>query len=552
MMLGGHAVAQCLRNEGIKHIFSVPGESYIAIVDGLWSIPEIKLITNRQEGCAAFMAEGYAKSTRTVGVCIVTRGPGATNASIAVHSAKYDSVPMVLLVGQVGRGARGREAGQEIDYNQFFGSIAKWVIEINDARHIPRVMTRAFHIARTGRPGPVIVSLPRDVTEEKADIAMVESYPTAHPSPDPALIEEMIGRINAAKKPILLVGSGTQYAGAWQELIDFSEKFHIPVLTSYKRQDAFPNSHANYIGNLSTSNKTLRDLAANDADLVVVLGCRLNQQTSAGFSFPRPGQGFIQIDADEQNIGQNTRPQVGIVADAKRALQEALKHPGPRPNESRASWIAEYHAAQKRYCVPGERPTGRVSMERVMADIRGAQPSTAITTTDAGSFGQWPQRYIEFDHPNSYLSPTLGCMGPGVPSAVAAKLAHPDRLVVAHVGDGGFLMTGQELATAKQYGTKIITIVYNNGGYNSIRMHQEAMFPGHAYGMELENPDLASLGAAYGALGLRVARDEEFLPAFKQAMAADRSALIEVMTDYEYVTPTATLSELSGKTLQGE
>jgi acetolactate synthase-1/2/3 large subunit len=552
MMLGGHAVAQCLRNEGIKHVFSVPGESYIAIVDGLWHIPEIELITNRQEGCAAFMAEGYAKSTRTVGVCIVTRGPGATNASIAIHSAKYDSVPMVLLVGQVGRGARGREAGQELDYNQFFGGIAKWVIEINDAKHIPRVMTRAFHIARTGRPGPVIVSLPRDVTEDKADIAMIDPYPIAQPGPDPKLIEKMIGRINAAKKPIILVGSGTQYAGAWHELIDFSEKFHVPVLTSYKRQDAFPNSHPNYIGNLSSSNKALRDLAVNDADLVVVFGCRLNQQTTGGFSFPRPGQGFIQIDADEQNIGQNSRPEVGIVADAKQALQEALKQPGPRPNESRASWIAEYHTAQKRYCVPGQRPTRRVSMERVMADIRAAQPANAITTTDAGSFGQWPQRYLEFEHPDSYISPTLGCMGPGVPSALAAKLAHPDRLVVAHVGDGGFLMTGQELATAKQYGTHVITIVYNNGGYNSIRMHQEAMFPGHTYGMELENPDFTAMGAAYGALGLKVARDEQFLPAFKQAMAADRSALIEVLTDYEYVTPTATLSELSGKTLQGE
>jgi acetolactate synthase-1/2/3 large subunit len=552
MMLGGHAVAQCLRNEGVKHIFSVPGESYIAIVDGLWNIPEIKLITNRQEGCAAFMAEGYAKSTRTAGVCIVTRGPGATNASIAVHSAKYDSVPMVMLVGQVGRGARGREAGQEIDYNQFFGSIAKWVIEVNDARHIPRVMTRAFHLARSGRPGPVIVSLPRDVTEDKADIAMVPPYPKAQSSADPQLIEEVIGRINAAKKPILLVGSGTQYAGAWQELIDFVEKFQIPVMTAYKRQDAFPNSHPSYIGNLSSSNKTLRDLAADDADLIVVLGSRLNQQTTAGFSFPRPGQAFIQIDADEQNIGQNSRPEVGIVADAKQALGQALKHPGPRPNESRVSWIAEYHAAQKRYCVPGQRPTRRVSMERVMADIRAAQPPNTITTTDAGSFGQWPQRYLEFEQPDTYISPTLGCMGPGVPSAVAAKLAHPDRTVVAHVGDGGFLMTGQELATAKQYGTNIITIVYNNSGYNSIRMHQEAMFPGHPYGMELENPDFATMGAAYGALGLKVSRDEEFLPAFKQALAANRSALIEVLTDYEYVTPTATLSELSGKTLQGE
>lgn len=550
-MLGGHAVAQCLRNEGIRHVFCVPGESHIAVLDGLCGMPEIKLITNRQEGCSCFMAEGYAKSTRTTGVCLVTRGPGATNASIAIHSAKYDSVPLVLLVGQVSRAARGREAGQEIDYTHFFGSIAKWVVEINEPKHVPRVMTRAFHLARTGRPGPVVVSLPRDMLEENADISMIDPYPPARPNPDPKLIEEMIGRINAAKKPVLLAGSGTQYSGARPELIDFSEKFHIPVLTSYKRQDAFPNSHPNYIGNLTNANKHARTLVSKEADLVVVIGSRLNQQTTGVFSLPRPGQPFIQIDADEQNIGQNSRPDVGIVSDAKSALIVALKHQGPRPNESRAAWIAEHHAAQKRYSTPSERPTRRASMEGVMADLKATLPSDAITTTDAGSFGQWPQRYLEFEHPDSYISPTLGCMGSGVPYAVAAKLAHPGRLVVAHVGDGGFLMTGQEMATAKQYGANVITIVYDNDGYNSIRMHQEAQYPGRQYGTDLVNPDFAALGSAYGALGLKVSRDEEFLPAFKKAMTADRSALIEVMTDFEYVTPSATLSELSGKPLQG-
>lgn len=550
-MLGGHAVAQCLRNEGIRHVFCVPGESHIAVLDGLCGMPEIKLITNRQEGCSCFMAEGYAKSTRTTGVCLVTRGPGATNASIAIHSAKYDSVPLVLLVGQVSRAARGREAGQEIDYTHFFGSIAKWVVEINEPKHVPRVMTRAFHLARTGRPGPVVVSLPRDMLEENADISMIDPYPPARPNPDPKLIEEMIGRINAAKKPVLLAGSGTQYSGARPELIDFSEKFHIPVLTSYKRQDAFPNSHPNYIGNLTNANKHARTLVSKEADLVVVIGSRLNQQTTGVFSLPRPGQPFIQIDADEQNIGQNSRPDVGIVSDAKSALIVALKHQGPRPNESRAAWIAEHHAAQKRYSTPSERPTRRASMERVMADLKATLPSDAITTTDAGSFGQWPQRYLEFEHPDSYISPTLGCMGTGVPYAVAAKLAHPGRLVVAHVGDGGFLMTGQEMATAKQYGANVITIVYDNDGYNSIRMHQEAQYPGRQYGTDLVNPDFAALGSAYGALGLKVSRDEEFLPAFKKAMTADRSALIEVLTDFEYVTPSATLSELSGKPLQG-
>jgi len=550
-MLGGHAVAQCLRNEGIRHVFCVPGESHIAVLDGLCGMTEIKLITNRQEGCSCFMAEGYAKSTRTTGVCLVTRGPGATNASIAIHSAKYDSVPLVLLVGQVSRAARGREAGQEIDYTHFFGSIAKWVVEINEPKHVPRVMTRAFHLARTGRPGPVVVSLPRDMLEENADISMIDPYPPARPNPDPKLIEEMVERINAAKKPVLLAGSGTQYSGARPELIDFSEKFHIPVLTSYKRQDAFPNSHPNYIGNLTNANKHARTLVSKEADLVVVIGSRLNQQTTGVFSLPRPGQPFIQIDADEQNIGQNSRPDVGIVSDAKSALIVALKHQGPRPNESRAAWIAEHHAAQKRYSTPSERPTRRASMERVMADLKATLPSDAITTTDAGSFGQWPQRYLEFEHPDSYISPTLGCMGSGVPYAVAAKLAHPGRLVVAHVGDGGFLMTGQEMATAKQYGANVIAIVYDNDGYNSIRMHQEAQYPGRQYGTDLVNPDFAALGSAYGALGLKVTRDEEFLPAFKKAMTADRSALIEVLTDFEYVTPSATLSELSGKPLQG-
>jgi acetolactate synthase-1/2/3 large subunit len=551
-MIGGHAVAQCLRNENVRHVFCVPGESHIAVLDGLYSMPEIKLITNRQEGSACFMAEGYAKSTRTTGVCLVTRGPGATNASIAVHSAKYDSVPLVLLVGQVARGARGREAGQEIDYTHFFGSIAKWTAEINDPKHVPRVIMRAFHLARSGRPGPVVVSLPRDMLEEDAAIDMIDRYPSAKPSPDAKLIEQTVARMAAAKKPVLLVGSGAQYAGAWQELIDFSEKFQIAVLTSYKRQDAFPNSHPHYIGNLTNANKNARDVVAKEADLVIVLGCRLNQQTTGGFSLPRSGQPFIQIDADAQTIGQNSRPDVGIVSDAKAALVMALKHSSPRANESRASWIAEQHSAQKLYSTPPKRPTKLVSMERVMSDLKAALPSDAITTTDAGSFGQWPQRYLEFDHPNSYISPTLGSMGPGVPSAVAAKLAHPDRMVVAHVGDGGFLMTGQEMATARQYSANIITIVYNNEGYNSIRMHQEAQYPGRQYGTDLLNPDFAGLGAAYGALGLKVSQDEELLPALKRAMSADKSALIEVLTDTEYVTPSAKLWELAGKRLQGD
>ena len=358
-MLGGHAVAQCVRNEGVRHLFCVPGESHIAVIDGLVNTPDIKLITNRQEGCAAFMAEGYAKSTRKVGVCLVTRGPGATNASIAIHSAKYDSAPLLLLVGQVGRNARGREAGQELDYGQFFGSIAKWVVEINNPTHVPRVMTRAFHIARSGRPGPVVVSLPRDMLEEKAEIPMVNPYPSAQPSPDPRLIEEMVARIGAAKKPVLLVGSGAQYAGAWQELIDFSEKFQIPVLTSYKRQDAFPNSHANYAGNLSSANKNTAHARLDGCRPAGCARLSIEPTNHRRFFFSPAGPTFIQIDADERNIGQNARPEVAIVADAKLVLLAALKQTAPQPNHGRASWIAELARAQKQFCTPKKsEPTG--------------------------------------------------------------------------------------------------------------------------------------------------------------------------------------------------
>lgn len=544
-MSGGHAVALCLRNEGVRHAFCVPGESYIALLDGLRDVPEIALITNRHEGSACLMAEAYGKTTRRPGVCIVTRGPGAANASIGVHLAKYDSTPLVLLVGQVARAARGREAGQEIDYTHFFGSIAKWVIEVQDPREAPRIMARAFHVARSGRPGPVVVALPRDVLEEEADVAMVDPYPAARPHPDPELIQAMVDRVRKAEKPVLLAGSGVQYADARNELVAFAEKFQTPVLSAFKRQDVFPNRHPHYAGNLGSRNNHAKQVVRDEADLLLIVGCRLNQQASGNYTLPHPGLSTIQIDADPANIGQNFRPHLAVVSDPRLALAAALACEGPGANEARAAWIAGCHAQQRRYSTPPERPTRGVSMERVMADLKATVPPDAIHTGDAGNFGGWVQRYIEFDHPDSYIIPTLGSMGTGVPGAVAAKLAHPERTVIAHVGDGGFLMTGQELATARQYGVHVVVIVYANGSYGTIRMDQEAQYPGRNYGTDLVNPDFAALGEGYGALGIRVGRDDEFLPALQRALAAPGSALIEVLTDLEYVSPTTTLSEVA-------
>ena len=544
-MLGGHAVAQCLRKEGVRHVFSVPGESYIALLDGLHDVPEIALITNRHEGGACLMAEAYGKSTREPGVCIVTRGPGATHASIGVHLARYDSTPLVLLVGQVARAVRGREAGQELDYTHFFGSMAKWVTEIHDPRDVPRVMARAFHVARTGRPGPVVVALPRDMLEEEAEISLVEPYPRVRPSPDAGLIDAMVERVHRAEKPVLLAGSGIQYARAREELVSFAEKFQLPVLSAFKRQDVFPNTHAHYAGNLGSRNNHARKIVRDEADLLLIVGSRFNQQVSANYTLPHPGLFTIQIDCDEGNIGQNFRPDLAIVSDPKLALTAALACDAPVPNEARAAWISVYHRQQREYSAPPERPSSRVSMERVMSDLKQTLPGDTIHTADAGSFGGWVQRYIEFDYEDSYIVPTLGSMGTGVPGAVAAKLAHPERTVIAHVGDGGFLMTGQEIATARQYGVNIIVIVYSNGSYATIRMNQESQYPGRNYGTDLVNPDFAALGNGYGAMGLKVGRDEEFRPALEEALSADRPVLIEVTTDLEQISPTATLSEIA-------
>jgi len=543
-MNGGHAVVDCLRNEGVRHVFNVPGESFTSILDGMRDMTQMQLISNRQEGGACLMAEAYAKASRMPGVCVVTRGPGATNASIGVHCARHDSTPLVLLVGQVARSARGREAGQEIDYTHFFGSIAKWVIEVNDPIRVPEVMTRAFHIARSGRPGPVVVSLPRDMLDETADVPLIAPYPVIRANPEAALIQDMIERIAAATNPIIMAGSGTEYAGARAELIAFSETFQIPVVTTYRRLSAFPNDHAHYLGNLSSAQSPAREAVAG-ADLVVAIGTRLNQQSTAGFTLPHPGQTVIQIDPSEEMIGQNHRPDIGIVSDVKLALSAALHHPAPAPKANRQGWIDEYRKVQQEWATPPERPTGQVSMEKVMMDMKATLPKDTIHTVDAGNFALWVHKYQEFSTPDTFFGPTVGCMGYGVPAAIGAKLAHPDRVTIANCGDGGFMMTGQEMATAVQYGVKIITVVYNNGALGTIRMHQEAQYPNRPSGTDFVNPDFAALGTAYGGLGMKVTRDNDFLPALQEALKADKPALIEVMTDLEFISPTAELSQVT-------
>jgi acetolactate synthase-1/2/3 large subunit len=357
-------------------------------------------------------------------------------------------------------------------------------------------------------------------------------------------MRELAAAINKARTPLLMVGAQVQWDGARAELIAFAEKFHLPVITTGRRLDCFPNDHPLYVGNIGTARNHTQQLLA-DTDLLVAVGTRMKQRSTANFTLPAVGTPFIQIFPDEEVIGQNQRPAMGIVADTKLALAAALKQRAAKVRPERQAWVGEYRQVQVKYGTPPKRPSRKVSMESVMTDLRALLPRNTIYTMDSGNNSQWLQRYIEFNEPDTFLAPTVGSMGYGVPSAVAAKLAHPERTVVSNCGDGGFLMTGQEMASAAQAGAKIVTIVYNNNAYGTIRMHQEMAFPGRPKGTDMHGADFATLGQGYGALGLKVTRDAEFKPALEQALAADRSALIEVMTDLEQLSPSANLSEVT-------
>ncbi|MCW5606089.1 MAG: thiamine pyrophosphate-binding protein, partial [Burkholderiales bacterium] len=522
------------------------GESFTAIMNGLYDMPEVRLITNRHEAAACYMAEAYAKATRNVGVCVVTRGPGATHASIGIHCANQDSTPLVLLVGQVSRRVRGREALQEMNYSHFFGDMAKWVTEVSDTQRIPQVLNRAFHVARSGRPGPVVVALPRDVLDEEAELHIPPPLRVVPPAPDAGAIQEMVDRINRAKRPVLIVGNGVQYARARKPLVAFVERFRIPAVSSFRLMDAFPNDHPLYIGNLSSSRTPARD-AVDEADLVVVIGDRLAQYTSNLYQSFQPPQPLVHVDPDAAVIGRNFPVALGIVSDSRLALEAANRcRPAPKSRE-RAAWIAGYRKRFIEYTTPKKRPSRFASMERVVADMRAALPENSVVTVDAGLNAGWVQRYLDFSDENCVLTPNVGSMGYGFPAGMAAKLAHPARNVVSVSGDGGFMMSMMELATARQYGVKTTHVLFNNSSLGTIRLNQEQAFPDRVIATDLANPDFVAVARGFGFDAFRVSRDAEFKPAFAKAMKSKNPALVEVVTDVEIITPDKTLGEILGR-----
>jgi len=548
---GGRILIDALRIHGVDTVFCVPGESFLAAIDALHDASaDIRLVVCRQEGGAAHMAEAHGKLTGRPGVCFVTRGPGAANASIGIHTARQDSTPLVMFVGQVARGHLGREAWQEVEFRHMYGHIAKWVDQIDDPARIPEAVSRAFHTACAGRPGPVVLALPEDMLEEAAQVADCPPYARTQAWPAPADMQALSARLAAAERPLLILGGGGWTGEATADIARFAESHRLPVVCAFRRQDLFDNRRELYAGEAGLAMNPLLAERIRQADLIVAAGPRLGEASTNGYTLldvPRPAQTLVHVHADPEELGHVYHADLAINAGPAGFAAAAAALPAPAAIPW-AEWAAAARADYLANLQPGPMP-GPVDLGAVMVWLRERLPADAILTNGAGNYTMWVQRFYQYRGLRTQLAPTSGTMGYGLPAAVAAKLAHPDRPVLCFAGDGCFLMNGQELATAVKYGLGIVVIVVNNGIYGSIRMHQERHYPGKVYATDLANPDFRLLAQAYGAHGERVDRTEDFAPAFERALAAGGPALIELRVSPEAITPRTTLTALREQAL---
>lgn len=543
---GGKILVDQLLVHGAEMAFCVPGESYLEVLDALHdAAPRIRLINARHEAGAANMAEAYGKLTGRPGLCLVTRGPGACHASVGVHTAFQDSTPMILLVGQVGRDMIDREAFQEIDYRQMFGPVAKWAAQIDRTERIPEYLSHAFHVATSGRPGPVVLALPEDMLAEEAEVADAEPYATVQPQASPADLPRIRRLLVRAQRPLMLLGGPGWTDEAVRQIVAFAEANNLPTACSFRRQDSFDNASRVYAGDLGTSGPPALIRRAKEADLLFVVGARLGEMTTQGYTVidsPEPRQSLIHVHADADELGRVFRPTLAIQASSASLAAQLAAIP-PVDGGRWAAWTEQAHAD---YIATLE-PTpynGALDMGRALAALRDTLPRDVIVTLDAGNHTGWPQRYLRYGRPGREIGPTNGAMAYAVPAAVAAKLVHPERLVLCFVGDGGFMMSGQEMSTAVQYGANVITFVTNNSMYGTIRMHQEREHPARVVGTDLVNPDFAELGRALGCHGEVVMRTDEVGPALDRAIRSGKPAIIELRTDPELVTTRTTLTAL--------
>jgi acetolactate synthase I/II/III large subunit len=549
---GAQLLVDALRIQGVDTIFCVPGESYLSALDALRDAREdIRLIVCRHEGAAANMAEAYGKLTGTPGICMVTRGPGATHASVGVHTAKQDSTPMVLFIGQVEREFAGREAFQEVDYRFMFAPLTKWVAEIDRAARVPELVSRAFQTAVSGRPGPVALAIPEDMLAETATVAQTRRYQVVRAHPGPGDLHNLMEMLARAQRPLLLLGGGGWDQTACVDIAAFAEANRLPTAVAFRFQDLFDNRNELYVGDVGLGINPGLAQCVRNADLLLVVGPRLSEATTGGYELLKPprlkeGQRLVHVHADPDELCRVYQADLPINA-GMGAFAAAARRLDPVKSASWQSWLGAARQGYLNHIALPDQGSGHarqfVDLSQVVAYLRERLPADAIITNGAGNYTAWIHRFYQYRTFRTQLAPTSGAMGYGLPAAIAAKLRYPKRVVVAFAGDGCFLMYGQELATAMKYGLPVIILVVNNFMYGTIRMHQERNYPGRVYGTDLVNPDFAAFAQSFGAVGKIVHRTEDFPAAFEEALAAETPCLLELRVDPDAITPSARLSE---------
>ncbi|ALM85620.1 thiamine pyrophosphate-binding protein [Bordetella sp. N] len=547
---GGQILVEALRRNQVDTVYCVPGESYLPVLDALADHASIRTIVTRHEGAASNMADGYGKVTGRPGIAFVTRGPGATHAANGVHTARQDSTPMILFVGQVASNTKEREGFQEVDYRQMFGGLAKWATEIEHIERIPEIVSRAFAVAMSGRKGPVVVALPEDVLFGLAEIADIPAVRVAEAAPEPQAAQELAALLAKAQRPLVIVGGTGWTAQAQADLRRFATAHNLPVAASFRRQDVLDNRDSLYVGQLGLGASPALSKTLADADLLIVLGSRLSEVTSGAYELvrsPQPTQQLVHVHADPEEIGRVYRADLPVNASVANAVASFATLPetaaGGRPWDA---WTRAARTAYEAHNAPVKRGAEQrgVELSSVVAHLSNTLPDDAIITNGAGNYTVWVHRFFRYKKLGTELAPTNGAMGYGLPAAIAAKLARPDSTVVCFAGDGCFMMYPQELATAAQFGAAVIVVVVNNGMLGTIRMHQEREYPGRVSGTALMNPDFQVFAQSFGAYAERIEHESEFPAAFERARASGRPALLELVTDPLQITPAARLEKV--------
>ena len=545
---GGRVLADALVAQGIDHVFAVPGESYLDVLDGLYAVRDrLKLVTCRFEAGAVDAAEAYGKLTGRPAAAMVTRGPGACHGAIGVHIAFQDSTPLLLFVGQIPFAETDRDSFQEVDYRRMFGPLAKWVTQIDDAARIPEIVAHAVDLATSGRPGPVVIALSEEMQKSLVEVPDIGPSPVSPAHPDPASLTQMMALLSRARKPLAILGGSCWSEAGRASIRDFLVAHDVPVCVGFRRQALYDGTLENYAGDLGVGSDPALVAKAREADLVLAFGTRLGEAVTQGYTLFEPAGAtpIVHVHPDTAEIGRVFRVALGITADLN-VFAEAVRAL-PKIEPAWHDWTRSLRALREAgRAVP--RYAGRLNLAAALHELEELATDDAIFTCDAGNFATWPPRFMHFRDRQRFIGPTNGAMGYGVPAAVGAKIAFPCRMVIGFAGDGGFLMTGQEIATAFHHGVAPIILVFNNGMYGTIRMYQERTYPGRVSGTALTNPDFSKWIEAFGGHGETVVATAEFAPAFRRAVASGKPALIELKVDPEQITTRATIADLRAAT----